>query len=82
MKELKEGYSEFLNSLKSLNEFGKLLIKGKVDQATKFWLDSEDEFVSFSDGAFSEYEEYNRRNPNRFEVRYDSNLNRKWHKEG
>ena len=82
LPELKEGSSEFLNSLKSLNKFGKLLLSGKVNQATELWLESEGEFVTFPEGAFSEYEEYHRRNPNRFEVRYDSNLNRKWHKEG
>jgi len=42
--------------------------------------ESKDEFVSFDTEAFKEYYIYDERNTNRFEVRYDRNLNRVWFK--
>ena len=40
-----------------------------------------DEFVSFDAKEFEEYDKYDKDNPNRFEVRYDSNKKRIWIKE-
>ena len=40
-----------------------------------------DEFVSFDAKEFEGYDKYDKDNPNRFEVRYDSNKKRIWIKE-
>jgi hypothetical protein len=42
---------------------------------------SNKEFVKFEESLFSYYDSYNKSNPNRFEVRYDQNMRRKWVKE-
>jgi 23S rRNA maturation-related 3'-5' exoribonuclease YhaM len=39
---------------------------------------SNKEFVKFEESTFSHYDSYNKSNPNRFEVRYDQNMRRKW----
>lgn len=41
--------------------------------------ESRDEIVEFPADVFAGYEEYDRRNPDRFEVRYDRNGNRADH---
>jgi hypothetical protein len=40
-----------------------------------------DEFVSFDAKEFEGYDKYDKDNPNRFEVRYNSNKERIWIKE-
>ena len=38
----------------------------------------QNDFVEFDASEFSEYDKYDKENPNRFIVEYDENLNRIW----
>lgn len=59
-----------------------LVIVSKAPEIiTEFWHDSHNEFVEIGNSELNGYYEYDARNPHRFDVKYDGNLNRIWHKE-
>jgi hypothetical protein len=53
----------------------------KLIEFFKEALGIQDEFVSFDAKEFEGYDKYDKDNPNRFEVRYNSNKERIWIKE-